>query len=173
MCRSRQQIIQDEVEVQKLINIKEKLENGEINGFNDGRLLMELTKIESQIESIIREFMQSDRQQEQQEAISELRGDMQTGFEKHYQFHKKNPSLVALFKRSPTGFLSVGGAGLVASSLFYVKETRDVIFSLVGLEAVAGQELLNYGFPLFIVLLLGGIVAFTQAKEKPINGEEE
>ena len=163
MCRTRQEIIDDEVEVQKLISIKERLEDGERNGFENGRMIFELTKLESQIESTIREFMQGDRQIEQADELKELRISSKKGWEMHYEFHRKNPSLVALFKKSPIGTLSLGGAGLTATSLFYVQESRDALFSLLNLKAATGQSLLNIGFPLFVFLLITGVVAFTNA----------
>lgn len=166
MCRTRQQIIDDEREVQKLIELKEKLENGQTNGFAPDRLAFEITKLESQIESTIREFRIADTLDDQQTCLDNFETAMKEGFSEHYTFHKKNPSLIALFKKSPTGVLSLGGAGLTATSLIYIKETRDVLFNLVGLKGVAGQELLVIGFPLFLFLLVTGIVAFVQAGNK-------
>ena len=166
MCRTRQEIIDDEPDVQKLISLKKKLEDGGINGFNADRLLFEIPKLEVQIESTIREFKLIDTQEDCDASIIKLAGEAKEGWSKHYEFHKKNPSLVALFRKSPTGMISLGGAGLVASSLFYIKETRDVLFSLANLDALAGQEILNYGFPLFLFFLITALIAFTNAKEK-------
>jgi hypothetical protein len=173
MCRTRQEVIEEEPEVQKLISLKEKLEAGEVNGFEPNRLYFEVTKLENQIESTIREFIQCDRQKEQAEELSKIRDDTREGFEKHYEFHRKNPSLIALFRKSPTGFLSLGGAGLTATSLLYIKETRDAIFNMVGLESVVGQDILVIGFPLFLFLLAGGIIAFTNAKDKLLLPKQE
>lgn len=166
MCRTRQEIIDDEPDVQKLIALKEKLESGDINGFSAERLLFEVPKLEVQIESTIREFKLMDTQADCELGISKISDEAKEGWEKHYDFHKKSPSLIALFRKSPTGLVCLGGAGLTASSLLYIQETRDVLLSLVGLDAIAGQELLNYGFPLFLVLLVTGMIAFTNAKDK-------
>ena len=166
MCRTRQEIIDDEPDVQKLISLKEKLESGDINGFSAERLLFEVPKLEAQIESTIREFKLIDTQQDCEKNITKLSEEAKVGWEKHYEFHKKSPSLIALFRKSPIGTLSLGGAGLTATSLLYIQESRDALLSLVGLESIVGQEILNYGFPLFIVLLIAGLVAFTNAKDK-------
>ena len=166
MCRTRQEIINDEPDVQKLISLKKRLEDGDINGFSVDRLLFEIPKLEVQIESTIREFKLIDTQEDCDASIIKLAEEAKEGWSKHYEFHKKNPSLVALFKKSPTGMVSFGGAGLIASSLFYVKETRDVIFSLAGLKDIAGQDILNYGFPLFLFFLITGIITFANARDK-------
>ncbi len=171
MCRTRQEIIQEEVEVQDLIDLKEKIERGEINGFDDTRKFYELVKVKSQIESTIREFQAMDDRTEIRTEVGSLKKSTAEAFADHYTFHKRSPSLTALFRKSPTGTVSIGGAFLVASSLFYVKETRDVIFSLVGLDSVAGQDLLNYGFPLFLFLLVTGVIAFVNSKDKKEEGE--
>jgi len=166
MCRTRQEIISDEPDVQRLVNLKDKLESGKINGFTPDRLYFEVTKLEGQIESTIREFTLLDKQTDCEDGISNLSKEARDGWEKHYDFHKKSPSVTALFRKSPIGMVSFSGAGLVASSLFYVKETRDIVFSLAGLDVVAGQDILNYGFPLFLFLLVAGLVAFVSSKDK-------
>lgn len=166
MCRTRQQVIQDEPDVQKLISLKGKLEDGEVNGFETGRLIFELTKLEVQIESTIREFLLMDKQTDFEDEMKILNVESRKGFENHYEFHSKNPSLIALFKKSPFGVLCLTGAFFTASSLFYVKESRDVMFSLVNLDALTGQSMLSIGFPLFLVLLITGVIAIIDSGKK-------
>ena len=166
MCRTRQEIIDQEAEVQELINLKNKIERGEINGFDNGRKYYEIVKIKSQVESTIREFQTIDDIVAVRSKVNMLEQSTRDGFEKHYSFHRKNPSLIALFRKSPIGMLSFGGAVLVASSLFYVKETRDIMFSLVNLSSLESQQLLNYGFPLFLFLLITGIISVMNTKDK-------
>jgi len=172
MCRTRKEIISDEPDVQKLIDLKEKLVEGKVNGFSPDRLYFELTKLEGQIDSTIREFMLMDKQNDVESKVTMLSGNIKSGFENHYEFHRKNPSLVALFKRSPIAMLSFFGAFISASSLFYVKESRDIIFELANLSPIEGQSVVVIGFPLFLFFLVSGIVAFIisggKRKEKEI-----
>lgn len=166
MCRTRQEIIDDEPDVQKLISLKEKLEGGDINSFSLERLSFEIPKLEVQIESTIREFKLMDTQKDCDDSIIKLAEEAKEGWEKHYKFHKKSPSLFALFRRSPIGFLSLFSAGLTSTSLLYVKETRDIIFSMVGMNPLVGQDLIIVMFPLFLVLLISGVIAFVNSAEK-------
>lgn len=159
MCRTRQEIIENEPEVQRLISLKKKIEHGDINGFNASRQYFELQKLESQIESTIREFMISDKLDDVEEKVDKLETSQEKHFGDHAEFHKKYPSIIELFRRSPMGMLSLFFSFFVGSSLFYIKETRDVLLSFVGMSFLTGEGLLIIVFPLFLFLFITGIVS--------------
>jgi len=80
MCRTRQEIISDEPEIQKLIELKNDISDGRINGFDDGRKYYEITKLEAQINSTIREFMVSDTQSDQAKDLKRIEEGVMAGF---------------------------------------------------------------------------------------------
>lgn len=155
MCRNRKEIIEQEVDVQKLISLKRKLEAGEINGFNPERLYFEVEKLESELETKITNHKMMDKLDENKTGIDENK----EAIDEHSETHKKNPSLIELFKKSPTGVLSFLGAFIVGSSLFYIKESRDLIVSLIGMSPLTGESISAIGFPLFIILITMGLVS--------------
>lgn len=166
MCRNRAEIIEEEPLVQKLIALKKDLETGEINDFSVSRKYYEISKLETQIESTINEFMISDKIDDVEEKVDNLEKSQEKHFGKHERFHKRNPSIIELFRRSPLGMTSFLGAFLTATSLFYVKQTRDYIFSFFGLGTLSGESFVIIGFPLFLVFFVTGIVSLIESGKK-------
>lgn len=157
MCRNRFEIIQEEVDVQKLIALKEQLQTGKINNFSAERKYFELEKLESDIESKINYHKMLDKLDENKKGIDKNSEAIENHIEED---HKKNPSLIKLFKESPTGVISFIGSFVVGSSLFYIKETRDLILNMLGFDVLTGETLALIGFPLFLFLVTMGIIAF-------------